>query len=237
MGAMPSSVETCALTLPCCLRDFVEWRKGRSVYAVWALDLGNSLLSGRSEGMRRHFAKYLLADYCRQPHLTVGLCGFPAPKAMLEDDYGRASLVRHVQALKSAQLSPFMIDVGEADSFSSAAYFSVTDSGRALVRLRDVLGASAVSNGLPFVPHVTFGLYRAAVPLLRVVQEMRTAERSESISLEIGKLSLMAYQASEIGGPLRTLAEFDLRHGCFEIREARQMDDLFGRAWQTLEFA
>jgi hypothetical protein len=233
---MLSSTEVLEMTLPCVQRDFAEWRQGRIFYAVWALDLDTPELRARSESLRARFAKYFLPDYCRQPHVTIDLCGFPAPEAVLKDDYGFSAFADQLAHLGASQLAPFTIEVGQPDSFSSAAYFSLADTDGGIERLRGALGTTRPANDFSYVPHVTFGLHRRAVPLGRMVQELQAADGIENLSVEISKLSLMIYQASVIGGPLSTLAEFDLRCGDLEMREPLRMDELFGEVWRKSVF-
>jgi len=233
---MLSSTEALEMTLPCVQRDFTEWRQGRTFYAVWALDLDTPELRARSESLRARFREYFLPHYCRQPHVTVDLCGFPASEAMLDDDYSFSAFFEQVACLGAAQPAPFVIEIGQPDSFASAAYFTLADTNDSIERLRGVLGTTGTANDFSYVPHVTFGLHRRAVPLVRMVQELQAADGGENLSIEISKLSLMIYQASVIGGALSTLAEFDLRCGHLEVREPLRMDELFGEVWQKSVF-
>ena len=156
------------LTLPSVQQDFVEWRQGRRYYAVWALDLDSPMLRQASRDICAVQPTYWLPDYVRASHLTVGLCGFPAAQARRDDDYPLARFIAQQKALSDAALAPFELEIGAPDSFTSAAYFSVRDLAGGIKKLRHFLGEADDSG---FVPHVTFGLYREAVPLPGVLAE------------------------------------------------------------------
>lgn len=233
----PLSAAPEQLTLPSVQRDFVEWRRGRAHYAVWALNVDGAELAMRSARLRAAFVRQLLPDYCRQPHITVQLCGFPVAQPSLVDDFGVADLATHLAGLKAARVAPFAIELGHLASFTSAAYFAVSDPAGGIASLRRALRPPEAEDDIPYVPHVSFALYRCAVPLLGLLQEMRAVAGDAIHRLEIKRLSLMCYRASLIGGPLSTLAEFDLRKGCLEVRAPAQMGKLFGAGWQEFIFA
>ena len=58
------------VTLASIQRDFVEWRKERSHYAVWAIDVDIPALRAASAALREHLADCLLPDYQRQAPLA-----------------------------------------------------------------------------------------------------------------------------------------------------------------------
>lgn len=203
------------LTLPSEQKDFVEWRQGRTHFAVWALDLDLPVLHQASAEIRVLSGEYWLADYLRQPHLTVGLCGFPVANAAQLDDYALARFTAQCQALLDAAPSPFELEIGAPDSFTSAAYFSVRDLDGGIENLRRTLSGGAEDSG--FIPHVTFGLYREVFPLPDVLAKLQASHVLPPVRLRINKLVLMTYEAAIIGGPLTPLGEFNLATGRFEI--------------------
>lgn len=232
---MPESpANTDELTLPSVSRDFVEWRRGRSHYAVWAIDVDGPALAARSERLRRHFARQLMPGYSRQAHVTLSLCGFPAHRPRLADDYGVAALAAQLASLAAARLAPFAIEIGQPASFTSAAYFSVDDVQGGIASVRRALPSAGDSPG---VPHVTFGLYRETLPLAPLLREMRLVDVGEILRLEISSLSLMSYQAAQIGGALSCVARFDLASGRFDVPDVSQMAELFGTGWREMIFA
>jgi hypothetical protein len=70
--------------------------------------------------------------------------------------------------------------------------------------------ACAGDDDFPYIPHVTFGLYRAAFPMATVLRELSAVPTFEPMQLTINKVSLLTYQAAVIGGTLSTALEFDL---------------------------
>ncbi|MGE5471743.1 MAG: 2'-5' RNA ligase family protein [Bacteroidota bacterium] len=233
-GARP---DVDGLTLPSEQRDFVAWRRGRQRYAVWALDVDRPALRAISERYQALLADCLLPGYCRQPHVTVHLCGFPAARTGLADDYAAAAFSAQVAALTAVRPAPFVIEIGAPASFSSAAYLSVRDRDGGIAALRGVLAGGSASDDFPYVPHVSFGLYRGAYPLAGVLARCAAVATGELLRLSLGKLSLMSYEAALIGGPLSTLAEFDLHQGGLQVPDERAMSDLFGEAWRPRAFA
>jgi 2'-5' RNA ligase len=196
-------------TLPCEQRDFVEWRQGRSEFAVWAIDLDLPDLIALSAQYQNHLQHFLLADYLRQPHITLQIAGFPCTTASLPDDFPPQKMQAQIARLRAIEQAPFAIEVLAVDSFSSAAYFTICDSSGGIARIRNAL-ACAGDDDFPYIPHVTFGLYRAAFPMATVLRELSAVPTFEPMQLTINKVSLLTYQAAVIGGTLSTALEFDL---------------------------
>ncbi|MBP8169648.1 MAG: 2'-5' RNA ligase family protein [Azonexus sp.] len=207
------------LTQPCEQKDFVDWRQGRRYFAVWALDLDRPDLRQASAEIRAALAAYWLPGYARQPHLTIGICGFPEAVSRRADDYGFAHLSAQCQALVAAAPASFCLEIGAPDSFASAAYFSVRDLAGGIPQLRQILagGDKDADDDAGFVPHVTFGLYQAVLPLPEVLAELRASNPLPQLRLTVGKLAWMVYEAAVIGGPLLKVGEFDLASGRFEV--------------------
>ena len=203
------SCATEEFTLPCEQRDFVEWRQGRSEFAVWAIDLDLPDLSALCRQYQSHMQDYLLADYLRQPHITLHIAGFPCATASLPDDFPPQQMQAQIARLRAIEQAPFAIEVAGVDSFSSAAYFAISDPSGGIARIRNAL-ACAGDDDFPYTPHVTFGLYRAAFPMLDVMRELSAGPTFEPLQLTINKVSLLTYQAAVIGGALSTVLEFDL---------------------------
>jgi len=219
------------LTQPSEARDFVEWRRGRTRYAVWALDVDVPAVRQRVAAACAPVAEQLLPGYCRQPHLTVHLCGFPKAQADFADDYGVDRLVENVAALRRAQPAAFDIEVGAPASFASAAYLAVRDPAGGIAGLRRSLGSAAGEPDFSYTPHVTIGLYRGTFPLAATVDRLAQGKIDIPCTLTIGRLALMTYAAAVIGGPLATVAEFDFASGELLVRDARQMREFFGEHW------
>lgn len=219
------------LTVPSVQQDFVAWRQGRRHFAVWAIDLDVPALREACENLQSTLVDLWLPGYCRQPHLTVHLCGFPVPMRQLADDYGLAELLAQQQSLQQVKQPPFGLEIGLPKSFSSAAYFSVRDVDGGLAALRHLLAAAGAGlDGGDFTPHVTVGLYRDCLPMDSVVTRLREANRLPPFFLTVHQLALMVYEAAVVGGPLVTLGKFDLTAGNFEWLAPELLRELFGKA-------
>jgi len=217
------------LTQPCEQKDFVDWRQGRRYFAVWALDLDLPDLRQASAEIRAALPAYWLPGYARQPHLTIGICGFPGAVSRRADDYGFAHFSAQCQALVTAAPASFCLEIGAPDSFASAAYFSVRDPAGGIAQLRQILAGEDkdTDDDAGFVPHVTFGLYQAGLPLPEVLAELRARNPLPPLRLTVGKLAWMVYEAAVIGGPLFKVGEFDFASGRFEVLA----DELFERVF------
>jgi len=217
------------MTLASVQRDFVEWRKGRSHYAVWAIDVDTPALRSAIAAMRAHLADHLLPDYRRQAHVTLHLCGFPATTANLDDDFPAAILQDQIAALKTSAPPPFVLEIGNPGSFASAAYLSVDDcTGGILATRRALAGNRHPDETFPYTPHVTCGLYRGEFSLPMLIQHMAACDTGLPARLWIDRLTLMAYEAAIIGGPLTSLCEFDLATRQIKVLDPALMETLFG---------
>ena len=208
-------------------KDFVDWRQGRSRYAVWAIDLDLPCLCAASARMRRHLEDYLLPHYGRQPHITLRICGFPGTDWRFNDDYTPDLFNAQIGFLERARLRPFSLRIGSSGSFPSAAYFSVRDDDGGIARVRQALADDGPGEkNFPYLPHVTFGLYRGRFPMTEVLQRMRSCPGPVSAQVTVGALVLMSYQAAVIGGPLTACGEFDLERQAWRTLDADAMDVL-----------
>ena len=208
-------------------KDFVDWRRGRSRYAVWAIDLDLPSLGAACARMRRHLDDYLLPQYRRQPHITLRICGFPGPNRGFDDDYTPELFTAQIEFLERARIRPFSLGIGSPGSFPSAAYFSVRDDDGGIARVRQALADDGPGEkNFPYLPHVTFGLYRGRFPMAEVLRRMRSCPGPVTTQVTVGALVLMTYQAAVIGGPLTACAEFDLERQSLRILDADAMSVL-----------
>lgn len=193
-------------------RDFPEWHLGRPHYALWALEVDIPAIRQRVAAAEGHLSGLLLANYCRQPHVTLSLCGFPSACPEHVDDFGAAALAAQLAALRRAQPRPFDIEVGALASFASAPYLAVQDAGGQIAVLRKCLaGGSLKDFGDPYVPHVTVGLYADAWPLLEVQTRLASFADREALRLRISGISLLSYASAHIGGALACMAHYDFQ--------------------------
>ena len=195
-------------------RDFHAWHRGRAHYLLWALDVDTPALQQRVARAQAALDGLLLDGYLRQPHVTVALCGFPAQdRTPAADEFDPRLIARQAEALRAAGVGVFDIVIGGLESFSSAPFLTVHDAGDALGRLRRCLHLDGPHPQGRYVPHVTVGLYADAWPTAAVARRFAQVDAAPGIRCRITRLSLMGYVADQIGGPLFTLADYQLDGG------------------------
>lgn len=228
--ALPPAIQREALLTSVSIqKDFVDWRKGRQRYAFWAVDIDHASLRAATAHLSHALDDCLLEEYRRQPHITLRICGFPAPERMLDDDYTASDFARHIKALIRARIQPFRIAVAAPRTFPSAPYLSVEDRTGSLARIRHALpGKEPGAPDFLFVPHVTVGLYRQRIPVEQVIRRMAACPGLSVIQLEVRHITLMTYDASVITGPLHSICAFDLAEHRLQVLDAVAMRPLLG---------
>lgn len=193
-------------------RDFRAWHRGRPHYLLWALDVDRPPVRARVAAARRALDGLLLDGYLRQPHVTLALCGFPAPAQTpaAADEFDHARLDAGIAALRAARIASFTLEIGALESFSSAPFLCVHGADGALAALRACLQPDAPHPQGDYVPHVTVGLYAGAWPTAAIAPRLDAFAPAAPLRCEITRVSLMGYAAAEIGGALFTLAEWNL---------------------------
>ena len=195
-------------------RDFPEWHLGRSPYVFWGLDVDFPAIGERVARAAAHLDGYLLDGYGRQPHVTLDLCGFPSAEPKGDDEFSLALLERQCLALRVAGVPAFEIEVGGLSSFSSAPFLDVVDRGCHISAVRQCLAIDGHARLFgSYVPHVTVGLYGGAWPAADVGARLGRFAVGEKTRCRIERISLLAYEPSEIGGPLSCLADYFLASG------------------------
>lgn len=228
-GLPPDTEPDARLTSASIHMDFVDWRKGRRRYAVWAIDVDSESVRAATARLRDALGDCLLPEHHRQPHLTVRVCGFPAPERGLDDDYTPADFARHVEALAQARIEPFRITIGAPWTFPGAAYLSVENGAGGVARIREALvGREPGEPDFRFVPHVTVGLYRQSLPIAQVTRRMAACSGLSAIQFEVRRVALMTYDAAVITGPLRSICAFDLAENRLQVLDAEAMRPLLG---------
>lgn len=226
-AAVPVGDPDAAWTVACIQEDFVDWRKGRHCYAVWAISLDTPGLRAASVRMRRHLEAFLLPAYDRQAHITLRICGFLGTGNGLDDDYTPAIFRSQLASLQSALIRPFSVEIGAPETFTTAAYFSIRDGVDEILRLRHALGGDGPGErDFRYVPHATFGVYGGRFPVADVVQRMQLYPAEATIRLDIRQVTLLTYEASVINGLLTPACEFDLVHRTLRVLDAGIMDML-----------
>lgn len=206
------------LTIRNVRRDFPEWHQGRPRFALWALDVDVPAVKQRVHAAQRHLCGRLLDCYCRQPHVTMSLCGFPSPSPRHADDFGAERLRAQLQALDQERMGPFELEIGGLASFSSAPYLTVSDVGGRIAGLRDCLAIGDPDRAMErHTAHVTVGLYADAWPTQAVQGQLDRFELREPLRVRISRIHLMSYAAAVIGGPLTRMADYDLAAGTLTL--------------------
>lgn len=230
-AALPLGDGQAALTIASEHRDFADWHRGRRQYALWAIDMPE--FDGAIVAMRKHLAAYLLPGYARQAHVTLSVCGFPRHDAGPDDDvhgFSAADFAAQVDALRGAQLAPFAIEIGAAATFSSAAYFAVDDPQGKLTRLhRTLTRDEEITGDPPYVPHLTFGLYRASYPIAQMLQHLRRGPNPQRRTHHVDRVSLMTYETAVVTGALRRVCEYDLARQSLRVLDATALDAMWRR--------
>ncbi len=225
-----------AFTWPSVQRDFREWHRGRRQFSVWAirLETAGTAIDQRLGQVRAALQPLLLPGYARQPHITLHICGFPAPALQRADDFDRQQLQAQIDAVAGLRLAPLTLHIGGAFSFASAACLAVQDDHQALQRLRRVWQQAAPgADATPYVPHVTAGLYGGAWPLAAVQARLAPLVTLPTIRVQVQALDWMVYDSRHIAGPLCTLLRLDLATGQAQVPDAAALDTAFSTSSST----
>lgn len=192
-------------------RNFADWHRGCPWCAVWLLRVDVPLLCAAVEHARAAIAPWLLPRYARQPHVTLAYRGLMAgqqPHAHAE--FGLQQLQRDVQALQSAYIPAFDVEIAGFGSFSTVPYIAVASSA-ALQRCHDVLMALAPYPDWHYVPHVTLGHYARQLPIPTVLHQLQQHAAGQQIApVPVSALWLARYQTEDIAGRLFFEGRFDL---------------------------
>lgn len=189
-------------TVPCQLRDYPEWHRGRKDYAVWLVRLEDSIVKKEVDAARQHLSDLLVTPYPRQPHVTLFVCGFLSKIHRFDDDFHESEAELQAQMLRAARLPKFSLTVGALNSFKSAAFFEIHDPYGGLEKARRIISFTVQEIAREkYTPHVTVGLYSGAFPSKVVLDRLSTFSMAP-IHVEIQELTLATYRAQELGGRL-----------------------------------
>ncbi len=185
------------------LRDYPEWHKGRSCYAIWMVPIDCPQVLTYVAEVTDQLAD-LLHPTRRQPHLTVFVCGFEQPNRVHDDDFTAAQLQRQIDALRRLRQSTYTLQIGRPDSFSSAAYLSVTDPDGHLDTWRGALAGSCTEVRFgPYVPHITLGLYRQQISAAALRQRLDRIPDPPKLHMSVERLEYASYRSADMFGSLR----------------------------------
>src|SRR5690606_18711234 len=139
----------------------------------WALDLDLPEVRVRQQAAAARLGEFLLQPYRRQPHLTLGLCGFPSAAPAAADDFGPARLATQLDALRALRPTPFELEIGALESFASAPFLTTEAACGSLHRLHACLAGGPMDPPAhAYVPHLTVGLYAGAWPTVEVARRL-----------------------------------------------------------------
>jgi 2'-5' RNA ligase len=217
-AALRARFLACGRTIENVRRDFPEWHKGRARYLLWAIDVDCAGVRAQVASASAHLADLLLADYRRQPHITLALCGFPGTAPQLSDEITLVQIEAQIAALRLARIAPFAIDIGVLSSFSSAPFLHAESdpAGCGMGALRACLAEPAASLDYPvpdYTAHVTVGLYNGAWPSAPVGLRLAAFPADTVTRCIVDRVQLMSYACDDIGGPLTTHATCHLDGG------------------------
>lgn len=199
--------------LPCELRDYPQWHRGRPRYALWAIDVRLPSILERMRHARALLGDWLHPAYQRQAHITLFVCGFPSQDAEHDDDIAMARLAAQHQALRQLAMAPFELQIGGLDSFASAPFLRVADPQQRLAALRAALAAIHPEvRQAAYLPHLTLGLYRRRFDRDAWLARSAALADCPPLSLAVEQLQLLSYRASEPYGRLRTDTRLILAH-------------------------
>ncbi len=191
-------------TIPTEKRDYEAWRRGRREYAVWSININSRAVQSRFEAAKAHLSDFLLQPYDRQMHVTLFVCGFLVDDARWDDDYPLSILERHLREVKDQRQGRFQMEIGGINSFATTPFLEVFDPAGGIKNIRRVLSRSHPEiRQMPYVPHLTLGLYAGRFSSQRVAEHMASFPPGPRIAYSVEEVVLSTYSASEVAGPLK----------------------------------
>ncbi|BFM14196.1 2'-5' RNA ligase family protein [Maricurvus nonylphenolicus] len=198
-------------TLPTSKREYPEWHQGRSRFCVWAILLEQASIVSLQRQAQSWLQDYLLLPYSRQPHITLTACGFWQPEAALQQEDNFSGLQQHLQLLDSAELSPFELQLGGLNSFTTVPFFEVSDPGAMLGKLRQSLPSYFETiRQVPYCPHVTIGCYNKAWPTADIAKRIQAFPPVAPVTIKVEQIALLSYSTKDIGSSLEVEYSYKL---------------------------
>jgi 2'-5' RNA ligase len=145
------------------IRD--RWRAGRSRYCAWIIRVDSLELTRRVQEVAKVLRGWISPVPAQQFHITLFVAGFPCVLPRADDDVPRRLLMVQARALAELvqQADAIELEVGEVNSFGTAAFLEVRDCRGVLGRQRRALAETLVASGppevrfSPYKPHDTQG--------------------------------------------------------------------------------
>jgi 2'-5' RNA ligase len=189
-----------------CDKNFEEWHLGIPYYGFWAIVIEQPEYLSLISRAQHHLQNFFLPNYSRQAHITLNACGL-----MSEDHFPDVDLADQISIIEKMKLSAFEISLSHIDSFTTAAYLNVSDTGRSLCKINEAL--SLISNDSTptiYQPHITLGLYREKFESNFVAREIMKFRRVEMPSLLVKEVHFCRYETSNIQGPIEVVKSIKL---------------------------
>lgn len=205
-------------TWPTQVQDYSPWHLGRSSYALWLLDFSlepqiNTLVNNA----QNYLKPFLLADYQRQPHLSIKICGFLTSTPRYNDDCSYFHIRQHIANLQNTQPKAFPLIIDTLTSFASAPFLSVQDPTNTLSKLRDLFPTQHNEfREAAYQAHITLGLYNQSIAsdwMLDYLQAFQFAP----VHLYCYQITLATYQAQKLAGPLTPIYRFPLFDSAIDV--------------------
>jgi 2'-5' RNA ligase len=204
-------------TVPTITQDYPEWHHGRQEYGLWYIEITDPEVVANLKNIRESFRDLLLEPNQRQFHITLFICGFKMNDSVVlyDDDFSAVQFRQQLQQLQRLSPPVFSLKTGLLNSFETALFIDIEDSGKWLSRLRQTLNLNCPEiASLEYYPHITLGLYRDAFPAKQVLDRIEKF-KVDRFNLNISKLIFGTYQAKVLQGPLYPHTTFKLGHICY----------------------
>ena len=135
---------------------------------------------------------------------------------MHHDYFSAKQLRRQWKALREAEISPFYLDIGSLDSFTTAPYLTIKDPKGILDKIRGCLRVISKEDTLSqYQPHITLGFYRDAFDTVEVSKCLARFEYAPTKPIPVTELSFCVYETKEIQGCFKAVK-------CVELGMNRQ---------------
>lgn len=183
-------------------REYPERHKNRPLYYLWAIDSDTALVNKRLQKYHSLFKDLLLHPYERQAHITLAISGFLSEYITHNDDITQAAIAKQQAALHALKLAPFIVSIGNINSFSSAPFLEVMDPSGSLQVIRHALiGDRQDFRNTHYIPHITLGIYSAHHAVASIAAMIKDL-KEEPIELAVNHIGFFSYDAKDIGSHL-----------------------------------
>lgn len=191
-------------SLACELRDYPEWHRGRSRYGLWLLPVQCPALLAHIAWLRQQLADLLHSAGRRQAHISLFVCGFSSGLRRLDDDFSKTQLQGQLRELGRTPRAALSLQIGQPDSFASAAILPIHDRSGQLAAWRQRLAEHSTEiRQSAYLPHITLGLYRQSLPAELLRERFSALQQRGPEQLQVRHLQYATYQARQLSGPLR----------------------------------